>query len=196
MKNSKSKFAQILGLQYSSRHRLLLTGTPLQNNLAELWSLLNFLLPKIFHSQEDFEKWFNQPFAKIPGDKQVVLNEEESLLVINRLHQVLRPFLLRRVKKEVESELPDKVEFVLKVDMSSWQKKLYKDIQEKSCYGRDSSTQSCSFEKFATILIYFCISTRSLYQTRFEGVQESLNYLTECFTSLFLPITKSWCSAK
>ena len=72
----------------------------------------------------------------------MVLNEEESLLVINRLHQVLRPFLLRRVKKEVESELPDKVEFVLKVDMSSWQKKLYKDIQEKSCYGRDSSWRS------------------------------------------------------
>lgn len=142
MKNSKSKFAQILGLQYASKHRLLLTGTPLQNNLAELWSLLNFLLPKIFHSQEDFEKWFNQPFAKIPGDKHVVLNEEESLLVINRLHQVLRPFLLRRVKKEVESELPDKVEFVLKVDLSSWQRKLYKDIQEKSCYGRDSSWRS------------------------------------------------------
>ena len=142
MKNSKSKFAQVLGLQYNSSHRLLLTGTPLQNNLAELWSLLNFLLPKIFHSQEDFEKWFNQPFAKIPGDKHVVLNEEESLLVINRLHQVLRPFLLRRVKKEVEAELPDKVEYVLKVDISSWQRKLYKDIQEKSCYGRDSSWRS------------------------------------------------------
>ncbi|OMJ87897.1 hypothetical protein SteCoe_10309 [Stentor coeruleus] len=142
MKNSKSKFAQVLGLQYNSQHRLLLTGTPLQNNLAELWSLLNFLLPKIFHSQEDFEKWFNQPFSKISGEKQVVLNEEESLLVINRLHQVLRPFLLRRVKKEVESQLPDKVEYVLKVDLSSWQKKLYKDIQEKSCYGRDSSWKS------------------------------------------------------
>jgi ATP-dependent helicase STH1/SNF2 len=140
MKNAKSKFAQILGLQYQSDHRLLLTGTPLQNNLSELWSLLNFLLPKIFLSLDDFEKWFNQPFAKLPGEKHVELNEEENLLIINRLHQVLRPFLLRRVKKEVESELPDKVEFVLKVELSAWQKKLYRDIQEKGSLGRDPST--------------------------------------------------------
>mmetsp|Transcript_975 Transcript_975/g.2405 ORF Transcript_975/g.2405 Transcript_975/m.2405 type:complete len:1009 (+) Transcript_975:3343-6369(+) len=131
MKNSKSKFATVLGFQYQSDHRLLLTGTPLQNNLAELWSLLNFLLPKIFNSQEDFEKWFNQPFSKISDKQQVELNEEESLLIINRMHQVLRPFLLRRVKKEVESELPDKVENVIKVEMSCWQKVLYKHIQEK-----------------------------------------------------------------
>lgn len=140
MKNAKSKFAQILGLQYISDHRLLLTGTPLQNNLAELWSLLNFLLPRIFHSLDDFEKWFNQPFNKMVGEKQISLNEEETLLVINRLHQVLRPFLLRRVKKEVESELPDKVECVLKVELSSWQKKLYKEIQEKSFSSRDIMT--------------------------------------------------------
>ena len=139
MKNAKSKFAQILGLQYTSDHRLLLTGTPLQNNLAELWSLLNFLLPKIFNSLDDFEKWFNQPFNRIPGE-DVELNEEESLLVINRLHQVLRPFLLRRVKKDVEAELPDKIEFVLKVELSSWQRKLYKEIQEKGFLAKDPST--------------------------------------------------------
>jgi len=131
MKNSKSKFAQILGLQYTSGHRILLTGTPLQNNLAELWSLLNFLLPKIFNSQDDFEKWFNQPISKMV-DRQVELNEEENLLIINRLHQVLRPFLLRRVKKEVETELPDKVENVIKVELSSWQKVLYRYIQDSN----------------------------------------------------------------
>jgi ATP-dependent helicase STH1/SNF2 len=52
--------------------------------------------------------------------QEVGLNEEEQLLIINRLHQVLRPFLLRRVKKEVESELPNKVEFVIKVELSAW----------------------------------------------------------------------------
>lgn len=140
MKNAKSKFSQILGLQYTSDHRLLLTGTPLQNNLAELWALLNFLLPRIFHSVDDFEKWFNQPFSKMVGEKQISLNEEETLLVINRLHQVLRPFLLRRVKREVESELPDKVEYVLKVELSSWQKKLYKEIQEKNFSSKDIAT--------------------------------------------------------
>ena len=54
MKNQKSKFAMTLGIQYMSAHRILLTGTPLQNNLSELWALLNFLLPKIFSSCEDF----------------------------------------------------------------------------------------------------------------------------------------------
>jgi len=134
MKNAKSKFAQILGQQYQSDHRLLLTGTPLQNNLAELWALLNFLLPKIFHSLDDFEKWFNQPLASI-GEKSTALSEEETLLIINRLHQVLRPFLLRRVKKEVESELPDKVENVLKVDLSSWQRALYDKIHARTYIG-------------------------------------------------------------
>ena len=59
------------------------------------------------------------------------LTEEEQLLIINRLHQVLRPFLLRRVKKEVESELPDKIEHVIKVELSSWQKVIYNNIGKK-----------------------------------------------------------------
>ncbi len=50
MKNAKSKFTQTLGTQFNSVNRILLTGTPLQNNLSELWALLNFLLPKIFNS--------------------------------------------------------------------------------------------------------------------------------------------------
>lgn len=84
MKNSRSKFAQTLGQQYTSENRLLLTGTPLQNNLAELWSLLNFLLPKVFSSCDDFEKWFSMPLNKISSEKDVQLSEEEKLLIINR----------------------------------------------------------------------------------------------------------------
>lgn len=61
VRNTKSKFASTLGQQYTSKHRLLLTGTPLQNNLAELWALLNFLLPKIFSSCDEFKKWFEKP---------------------------------------------------------------------------------------------------------------------------------------
>lgn len=70
---------------YRIRRRLLLTGTPIQNSLHELWSLLNFLLPTIFNSVENFEEWFNAPFA----DKcDVSLTDEEQLLVIRRLHHV------------------------------------------------------------------------------------------------------------
>ncbi len=134
MKNARSKFAQVLGQQYTSDYRLLLTGTPLQNNLAELWSLLNFLLPRVFASCEDFEKWFSMPFGKVntDRDRDQSLTEEEQLLIINRLHQVLRPFLMRRVKKEVESELPNKVEHVIKVELSPWQKLVYNQIKDSN----------------------------------------------------------------
>jgi len=140
MKNYKCKFAMTLGQHYQSGHRLLLTGTPLQNNLTELWALLNFLLPKIFSSSEDFEKWFNQPFSKIPDKNNLVLNEEEKLLIINRLHQVLLPFLLRREKKEVEQELPDKLEYVVKVELSAWQKLIYDQIKTQGKLNKDPSS--------------------------------------------------------
>ena len=140
MKNSKSKFTQTLGTQFQSIYRLLLTGTPLQNNLSELWALLNFLLPKIFNSCDEFEKWFNQPFNKYTNERNVDLNEEEQLLIINRLHRVLTPFLLRREKKEVEKELPGKVEFVIKVELSAWQKIIYDQIKEWGVLARDPST--------------------------------------------------------
>jgi SWI/SNF-related matrix-associated actin-dependent regulator of chromatin subfamily A member 2/4 len=128
MKNHNSKLTQALQKHYQSTHRLVLTGTPLQNSLPELWSLLNFLLPNIFNSSDSFETWFNQPFAQT-GEK-VEMNEEESLLVIKRLHKVLRPFLLRRLKTQVEAQLPDKTEKVLKCDMSAMQKAMYKSLSE------------------------------------------------------------------
>lgn len=156
MKNHHCKLTQVLNTHYLAPHRLLLTGTPLQNKLPELWALLNFLLPSIFKSCSTFEQWFNAPFATT-GEKvnilhetiqvfmmyfyltlyiinnyydiaQVELNEEETILIIRRLHKVLRPFLLRRLKKEVESQLPDKVEYIIKCDMSGLQKVLYKYV--------------------------------------------------------------------
>jgi ATP-dependent helicase STH1/SNF2 len=114
---------------YPSRYRLILTGTPLQNDLPELWSLLNFVLPKIFNSVKSFDEWFETPFANSGIGDKIQLNEEEALLIIRRLHKVLRPFLLRRLK-DVESELPDKVEKVIKVRMSALQSQLYKQMKK------------------------------------------------------------------
>merc|ERR1719328_178162 len=129
MKNHHCKLTQILNTFYTSNSRLLLTGTPLQNKLPELWALLNFLLPSIFKACNTFEQWFNAPFA-VTGEK-VELNEEETILIIRRLHKVLRPFLLRRLKKDVESQLPDKVEYIIKCEMSGLQRALYTHMQEK-----------------------------------------------------------------
>ncbi|XVF38622.1 hypothetical protein REPUB_Repub20aG0118300 [Reevesia pubescens] len=117
---------------YQSSHRLLLTGTPLQNNLEELWALLNFLLPNIFNSSEDFSQWFNKPFES-NGDNsadEALLSEEENLLIINRLHQVLRPFVLRRLKHKVENELPEKIVRLVRCEASAYQKLLMKRVEE------------------------------------------------------------------
>lgn len=131
MKNADCKLALVLGAKYISRNRLLLTGTPLQNNMTELWALLNFLLPTIFSSSETFETWFNAPFQASSLGGSAELNEEENLLVISRLHQVLRPFMLRRLKTDVESQLPDKVEIVFRCDMSIWQRTLYRQMRAR-----------------------------------------------------------------
>jgi ATP-dependent helicase STH1/SNF2 len=93
-----------------------------------LWALLNFVLPKVFNSVKTFDEWFNTPFANT--GERIELNEEEQLLIIRRLHKVLRPFLLRRLKKDVESDLPDKVERVLKTPLSALQQKLYNQIRQ------------------------------------------------------------------
>lgn len=128
MKNSESKLSVTLKTYYRTKNRLILTGTPLQNNLPELWALLNFVLPRIFNSVKSFDEWFNTPFANTGTLEKIELTEEELLLVIRRLHKVLRPFLLRRLKKDVEKDLPDKVEKVLKCNLSGLQYILYQQM--------------------------------------------------------------------
>lgn len=128
MKNSQSKLSSTITQYYTTRYRLILTGTPLQNNLPELWALLNFVLPTIFKSVKSFDEWFNTPFANTGGQDKMELTEEEQLLVIRRLHKVLRPFLLRRLKKDVEKDLPDKQERVIKCRFSALQTKLYMQL--------------------------------------------------------------------
>ncbi|KAL8128856.1 hypothetical protein V2J09_018011 [Rumex salicifolius] len=118
IKNENSLLSRTMRL-FSTNYRLLITGTPLQNNLHELWALLNFLLPEIFSSAETFDEWF-----KISGE-----NDQEE--VVQQLHKVLRPFLLRRLKSDVEKGLPPKKETILKVGMSQMQKQYYKGLLQK-----------------------------------------------------------------
>ncbi|KAL8400278.1 hypothetical protein RB594_000601 [Gaeumannomyces avenae] len=128
MKNSNSKLTSTIQQYYQTRFRLILTGTPLQNNLAELWAMLNFTLPNIFKSAKTFDEWFNTPFANTGGQDKMELTEEEQILVIRRLHKVLRPFLLRRLKKDVEKDLPDKTEKVIKCKFSALQARVYNQM--------------------------------------------------------------------
>ncbi|KAI8566099.1 hypothetical protein RHMOL_Rhmol02G0013200 [Rhododendron molle] len=118
IKNENSLLSKTMRL-FKTNYRLLITGTPLQNNLHELWSLLNFLLPEIFSSAETFDEWF-----QISGE-----NDQQE--VVQQLHKVLRPFLLRRLKSDVEKGLPPKKETILKVGMSQMQKQYYKALLQK-----------------------------------------------------------------
>ncbi|CAL2049884.1 unnamed protein product [Caenorhabditis brenneri] len=166
LKNQHCKLTEMLNTRFQCPRRLLITGTPLQNKLPELWALLNFLLPSIFSSCSSFEQWFNAPFATT-GEK-VELTSEETMLIIRRLHKVLRPFLLRRLKKEVESELPDKMEFVIKCEMSGLQKVLYKHMQKGLLLDGKTNTGSRSLMNTMVHLRKLCN-----HPFLFENVEDS-----------------------
>ncbi|KAG9509011.1 Protein PHOTOPERIOD-INDEPENDENT EARLY FLOWERING 1 [Fragariocoptes setiger] len=122
IKNFKSQRWQIL-LNFNSHRRLLLTGTPLQNDLMELWSLMHFLMPNLFDSHREFKDWFVNPVTgMIEG------NNEYNETLIQRLHKVLRPFLLRRLKCDVERQLPQKYEHIVPCRLSKRQRFLYEEF--------------------------------------------------------------------
>ncbi|EPQ26329.1 uncharacterized protein PFL1_05978 [Pseudozyma flocculosa PF-1] len=112
---------------FKSANRLILTGTPLHNNLAELWSLLNFILPDIFDDLATFEAWFD--FSDIHEDgANRILTKMDSANIITQLHEILKPFLLRRLKADVEANLPPKKEYLLYAPLTRMQKDLYDSI--------------------------------------------------------------------
>ncbi|BFZ18188.1 hypothetical protein BsWGS_21227 [Bradybaena similaris] len=126
IKNFKSQRWQML-LNFSSQRRLLLTGTPLQNSLMELWSLMHFLMPNVFQSHSEFKEWFSNPLTgMIEGSQEY--NEN----LVRRLHKVLRPFLLRRLKNEVEKQMPQKFEHVVMCRLSKRQRYLYDDFMSQT----------------------------------------------------------------
>mmetsp|Transcript_5181 Transcript_5181/g.21327 ORF Transcript_5181/g.21327 Transcript_5181/m.21327 type:complete len:753 (-) Transcript_5181:402-2660(-) len=122
IKNPKSSLSKVVRL-IPTKFRLLITGTPLQNNLNELWALLNFLLPDIFASETDFESWFS-----IEADDDAKEN------VVKKLHTVLRPFMLRRIKKDVEKDLPPKREVKLYIGLTEMQRLWYTKILSKDAH--------------------------------------------------------------
>ncbi|CAH8336529.1 unnamed protein product [Eruca vesicaria subsp. sativa] len=127
LKNHKCKLLR--ELRYlNMENKLLLTGTPLQNNLSELWSLLNFILPDIFASHDEFESWFdfsgknNNEATKEEGE------DKRRAQVVAKLHNILRPFILRRMKCDVELSLPRKKEIIIYATMTAHQKKFQEHL--------------------------------------------------------------------
>ena len=138
IKNFRSQRWQAL-LTFRTRARLLLTGTPLQNNLQELWSLLFFLMPSDstetgiagFADRETFANWFKKPVDQILEQGKEVM-DDESREIVKRLHGVLRPYLLRRLKADVEKQMPGKYEHVVYCKLSKRQRYLYDGFMSRS----------------------------------------------------------------
>lgn len=121
IKNEQSSLSKAVRLM-KTKFRLLITGTPLQNNLRELWALLNFLLPEVFGDAEQFDAWFS------------LTDESGKENTIKKLHTVLRPFLLRRVKKDVATALPAKTETKLFIGLTKMQQKWYVSCLQKDAH--------------------------------------------------------------
>lgn len=113
-------------LELRSRNKLLLTGTPIQNTMSELWALLHFIMPKLFDSHEQFQEWFSKDIEAHSQNKQK-LNKTQ----LDRLHAILKPFMLRRVKKDVEKEIGKKHEQEVYCELSSRQKVLYEGLKKR-----------------------------------------------------------------
>ncbi|XP_069805896.1 chromatin-remodeling ATPase INO80 [Dendropsophus ebraccatus] len=125
LKSSSSVRWKIL-LQFQCRNRLLLTGTPIQNTMAELWALLHFIMPTLFDSHDEFNEWFSKDIESHAENKSAI--DENQL---SRLHMILKPFMLRRIKKDVENELSDKIEILMYCNLTSRQKLLYQALKNK-----------------------------------------------------------------
>ncbi|XP_072247710.1 lymphoid-specific helicase isoform X2 [Leuresthes tenuis] len=110
-------------------NKLLLTGTPLQNNLAELWSLLNFLLPEVFDDLKSFESWFD---INTLGEAETVVVAERERNILSMLHQILTPFLLRRLKSDVTLEVPPKKELIVYAPLTAKQEAFYTAVVNKT----------------------------------------------------------------
>ena len=164
IKNEESSLAQIIRI-FNSRNRLLITGTPLQNNLHELWALLNFLLPDVFGDAEAFDSWFNNQDA-------------DQDTVVQQLHRVLRPFLLRRVKSDVEKSLLPKKEINLYVGLSEMQKKWYKNILEKDI---DAVNGAAGNKESKTRLLNIVMQLRKCcnHPYLFDGAEPGPPYTTD-----------------
>jgi ATP-dependent DNA helicase len=135
LKNKNARLTKELKSYYSA-NRLILTGTPVHNNLAELWSLLNFILPDVFDNLEEFERWFDFSDLNSEGGSAKLLSREQSQSIITTLRDILDPFILQREKKHVEKDLPPKKEYMLYAPLTIQQKELYQEVLNNSIRAR------------------------------------------------------------
>ena len=165
IKNAESQLS-VITKGFKAHFKLLLTGTPLQNNLKELWALLYFLMEDLFSDAEYFEQW-------------VLSGEGDEKSKINQLHKILRPFMLRRLKLDVEHSLPPKKRMNLYVKMSPMQKKWYRAILEKNIDAVNGVVGSKKEKKTRLLNIVMQLRKCTNHPYLFQGAEPGPPYSTD-----------------
>jgi SWI/SNF-related matrix-associated actin-dependent regulator of chromatin subfamily A member 5 len=159
LKNENSSLSKVMRM-FTSVTRLLITGTPLQNNLHELWALLNFLLPNVFDNPDEFDALF-----QAGEDEEASIAQAKAM---KQLHHLLRPFMLRRLKADVEKSLLPKKEVLVFVGMSELQKKLYLSIYHKNM----DAVRGITVQKTALLNTIMQLRKCANHPYLFDGVED------------------------
>uniref|UniRef100_A0A672QP32 Proliferation-associated SNF2-like protein n=1 Tax=Sinocyclocheilus grahami TaxID=75366 RepID=A0A672QP32_SINGR len=192
IKNLNCRLVQELKMLMTD-NKLLLTGTPLQNNLSELWSLLNFLLPDVFDDLKSFESWFD--ISTITSDAENIVANEREQNILHMLHQILTPFLLRRLKSDVTLEVPPKKEIVVYAPLTNKQEAFYMAIVNKTIaklLGQEKNTLILGRPKRRTrkVVDYSESNTDSVkdLEKYLEKVQKDMESQASPVVDVFMPV--------
>ena len=174
--------------KFRCNRRLLLTGTPLQNDLNELWSLLNLLLPQVFDNAKDFQRWFGDDGKKSAeaaadpgdsgGDGMDWMEKEKKIIVVSRLHQILEPFMLRRLVQDVERKLPPRVTVAVHCPNSAYQAAVYDWVRATGTIRVDPNYAKIGLAARANFRGYLPLQNRCM-ELRKVCNHPALNYPTE-----------------
>ncbi|KAF4522501.1 hypothetical protein B566_EDAN002586 [Ephemera danica] len=133
IKNGKTKSSKAIK-QLVANHRLILSGTPIQNNVLELWSLFDFLMPSFLGTERQFTARYSRPILASRDPKSSPREQEAGVLAMESLHRQVLPFLLRRMKEDVLQDLPPKITQDYFCELSSLQRQLYEDFQRTQAH--------------------------------------------------------------
>lgn len=177
IKNSKTQSSKAVKI-LTAQHKLALTGTPMENSISELWSIFDFLMPGYLLNRTQFIKKFEKPIIK-----------ENDKIKLNELKQMTAPFILRRLKKDVLKDLPDKVEQIIHVELAEKQRKIYDmtllKLQEKISNKDEKEINSSKIEilSYLTKLRQICCNPRLVMPT-YPNVSAKLAAVEELIMEL------------
>ncbi|KAK3495183.1 uncharacterized protein B0T23DRAFT_314029 [Neurospora hispaniola] len=193
IKNPKAKIT-IAVKQLASNHRLILTGTPIQNNVLELWSLFDFLMPGFLGAEKVFLDRFAKPIANSRYSKASSKEQEAGALAIEALHKQVLPFLLRRLKEEVLNDLPPKILQNYYCDLSDLQRKLFEDFTKREAKkiteeaGRDDKEAKAHIFQALQYMRKLCNSPALVMKPGHKQYDDTQKFLAKRNTSLEDPV--------